>query len=330
MPPLPSQYIPQPGPGSPYPGIPQFDPMRPSAPAGGGTPSDYRLPPGEQAPLDSLSDYERRQLEPDKWSPYGTMVGGPQLSQTPGQGLTPLNRANIPGYRQGGYAGGAGGIPGVGGGIPGVGGNQALLEYGQAAGAEQYLPGIIGLAGRETRAIEEGARDIPYGPGGYSLDLLQKGLERQIEAPGMSPVEYTQAKRRITQGFGAQTGALAAAGAKGGYFSPSSVAQAGGGAPAQQLGQGLAELEAKNAEIQRRERESGIRTLASQYPTLSGQALGPRAGYLARVGRYQEQTPVRRQGITTTRPSSTYPGPIAGSGSRPTGSNFQVQGGVFL
>ncbi len=334
MPPI-RPYLPQPGPGDPYPGVYPYDLARPPGPEGGAVPADYgrtpRQDPAAQDPYAGLSDIDRRAAEPDKWSPYGTMVGGPQLSQTPGQGLTPLNRANIPGYRQAGYGGGAGGIYGGGaGGIPGVGGGQALVEYGQAAAAERHLPGIIGLAGRETRAIEAGAQDIPYGPGGYALPLLQQGLERQISAPGMSPVEYTQAKRRITQGFGAQTGALASAGAKGGFFSPSSVAQAGGGAPTQQLGQGLAELEAKNAEIQRREREAGIRTLASQYGTLSGQALGPRSAYLARVGQYQEQTPVTRQGISTTSPSSTFPGPIAGGGSRPSSNNFGIYGATVI
>jgi hypothetical protein len=241
-----------------------------------------------------------------------------------GGGLTALNRAMMPQYRQAQYYGG-GGIPTVGGGGYPGGGGQALLEYGQARAAERYLPDIIGQAGRETRAIEEGAGDIPYGPGGYSLPLMQYGLERQIAAPGMSPVEYTQAKRRITQGFGAQTGALASAGARGGYFSPASVAQAGGGAPAQQLGQGLAELEARNAEIQRRERESGVRTLASQYGTLSRQALGPREAYMARVGQYQTPTPVQYQGIQTTRPSRTTPGPIGASQRQP-----QVYGGAFI
>jgi hypothetical protein len=223
---------------------------------------------------------------------------------TGGRGLTALNRAMMAPGRQAQYYGAMGGMPG---------GDQEMLEYGMGARAERYLPEITGLAAREQTAIQAGAAGVPYGPDAYAPGLMQYGLERQIAAPGMSPVEYTQAKRRITQGFGAQTGALASAGARGGYFSPASVAQAGGGAPAQQLGQGFAELEARNAEIQRREREAGVRTLASQYPGMSRRAYGPYDAYMAQTGQYREQTPVQYHGIQTTRPSRTHPGPIPGT-----------------
>jgi hypothetical protein len=225
-----------------------------------------------------------------------------QVSQMPGQGLTDYNRRTMASYRQAAYGGsGVGDIPTIG----GAGGEQALLELDQARKMDPYTSEIIGRAAQTTRDIEAGAESIPYGPGGYSIPLLEQGLRRQIEAPGMSPVEYTQAKRRITQGFQAQTGALAAGQAKGGYFSPTSVAQAGGGAPSQELATGMAELEAKNAEIQRREREAGVRTLASQYGTLSGQALQPRQAYGEEIARLRTTAPVTRQGVYPTKYSST-------------------------
>lgn len=282
--------------------------------------------PDAPDPWEGMTDYQKMQTDYGRYASergiagYGNQPAGAEQAR-----LDALaERGNLGAY-QGGQAGG--GIPLTGGGsLPG-GGNMAMLEYGAAAGAEQYLPDIIGLAGRETSAIEAGAQGLPYGPDAYAPDLMQYGLERQITAPGMTDAEYNQAKRRVTEGFGAATGKISANLGKAGYFDKESVAQAAGGAPAQQLGHGFAEIEAKNAEIQRREREAGIRTLASQYGTMSGRAYGPYDAYQSRVGQYQTQTPVQEHGISTTKPSSTAPGTyssLPSSGSYRSGNlNFQ-------
>ena len=160
------------------------------------------------------------------------------------------------------------------------------------------IGGYIDLAEDYTRQMEE-AGDRVQGRGSWAEPMAEEAIGKALNSPGMSAGEYAQAKGRVTGSFRAATGALAQGGGKRGYFSKGSTAQAAGNAPAAALGGGLADLEAKNAEIQRKERASGLGALTSLAPGMMDEARRPGEALGSMVGSYMASTPLNMTGIGT-------------------------------
>lgn len=172
--------------------------------------------------------------------------------------------------------------------------NSLLYQRDQQANLGDY----ISQAADIIRRVEEAGGRLG-GTGAWAEPLAQDAVTSALTSPGMSAGEYAQAKGRVTGAFRAATGALAKGGGGKGYFSPTSTAQAAGNAPAAQLGQGLAELEAKNAEIQRRERQSGLSALTGLTPGMMEEAGRPGEALGSLVGQYMASTPLHMTGIGT-------------------------------
>ncbi len=153
------------------------------------------------------------------------------------------------------------------------------------------LGDYISQARGTVQDIEAGAEGLA-GRGAWAEPLAQEGITRAVRGEGWGPAEYARAKGRVTRGFQAQTGILAGKGARGGYFSRSSTAQAAGGQPAAALGMGLSNLEAEREAASRQERATGLSALTSTLPGLMASARRPEEAYGAFLGQYIGGTPL--------------------------------------
>ena len=105
------------------------------------------------------------------------------------------------------------------------------------------LPSQAALAMQMQQAAQ-GPSAIDFAPGAY-----QTAIMRQLEGPSMA--ENAAARSAIGQQFNSAIGNMASSGARAGFYSPDSVAQAGSRRPAAALANSFQQLEADRRKMLR-------------------------------------------------------------------------------
>lgn len=163
-------------------------------------------------------------------------------------------------------------------------------------------------AGQIGKMVASEGANAPAGTYGALQTPVVGGIQRLLQ-PRISPARYARGRKRITKGFGAQTGRLAQGGARRGYFSRGGVATGASGRPSAALASGLGEYEVGIEREEARQLEAGLGAAANFREDIGryGQGVGAFAGEFAR----QRDRYGRRNFRSANRAPSWAPGQYA-------------------
>ena len=147
--------------------------------------------------------------------------------------------------------------------------SQRVGQFGRAVPAAAAVSGMVERGWQPSRGY--GTLEKP----------ITAGISRLL-APKISPQRYAAGRRKITKGFGAQTGRLAGAGVRRGYTSRAGIATGAAGAPSAALAGGLGAYEVGMEREEARQLEAGLGAAGQFRQDIAA----PRQGYGAFAGEF--------------------------------------------